>query len=263
MTSLLLVVSAWTPWAERTDLNRSTANPIVQGPVRALTWALKRIELYEELLAPQAFVAPSVWPEMVREVLPPDPPSPYEVACAVLRYPTGRFWQFSKVDRGHYAALMWWLTGISEDAICRALQLSDQSQLHSHISWALRGMRGRRKFDVWALGLNLQPVASTLTKQRALMSYLKGVPFPRATRRRHSKILAAMLRHPFVEAQVIRGQADGPVTRPVYMPGVVWKTQEDKDAWREGGSAHWYNRRVNRITAREGKKQRGPAQLVL
>ena len=50
--------------------------------------------VFGQVLLDERFgVAPKAWPKVMLESFPvDDPPSPYEVACVLLRFPSSHFW---------------------------------------------------------------------------------------------------------------------------------------------------------------------------
>lgn len=237
--------------------------PLFLRALTGLRWALwKDPVILKGMYSPGMFVAREEWPPVVRKAFrAEEPPTPYEMACAFLVEPTRNFWA---AHRGaapefkcQYSALLWWLMGMPEDAMIKTLGLGEVGQLHKHIAASVHSLRGRPRFGVWALGIDLTPACTSSSMQEVASTFLLGKALPKSpagSTRRHRNAQAKLLSHPYVKTQLTTGKRSGKLTRPLYSPGIIWPNIDGKRAWERGETS-------GAIRVRESRKQIRPDTL--
>lgn len=250
-------------------------------------------------------VAPLDWPKEMGDAWGlADPPTPYEVACALLMVPWPRYWSltFKESPRIYcgQALLYWWLMGMDERIMAhlfygqegrpiercrrrhhdywlnkpisslsshepdrRALREAITSHLGKEGGYPLasgrqlmaefiRNSMTKGRFRLWALGTNLVP-ACTDRKTAAVAAALMQGKTPGTGDKEVLKAQKKLLAHPYVRSQLTTGKRLAAVERPLYRPGIVWQSLEEKREWERtdpGGNKGLRNART--VLLKEG-----------
>jgi len=213
--------------------------------------------LYDEGM----FVAPTAWPKGVGEAFGlQEPPTPYEVACAVLVAPTNFFWAFRRkghhIDPCDYSVFMWWLMGFPVGRMTTHLGRSE-GVLWCQLARTVEAMMKRRRFAVWACGIDVRPYCTDRIAMEVARRFYMGEAIPSDTiaqMRRYQNRGEKLFAHPFIESQLKSGVRHGQCIRPLYRPEIVWLTKEEKLRWesREGRSQDAI-RKIRKEIARENR----------
>ena len=192
-------------------------------------------------------VAPSEWPLGMRTQEAfglAAPPSPYEVACAVLREPCRGFFQMSRgADERTKLAISvayWWMMGLHVDVI---QPLLGQSTLMSELECFVRHAMDKARFRFWALGTNPVPLCTNQGMASIAAALMQGRPIPgnQQTRAggcdtRVRNLQKRLLDHPSVRMQLKTGNRINPVERPLYSSGILWPSLAEKTSWESSES---------------------------
>ena len=220
-----------------------------------------RMGIWDERL----FVAPPAWPHTMDPMKAfglKEPPTPYEVACALLVAPvTTNFWGFRDIPLVARSVTFWWLAGMPEEGILGFLRdhpttkgKGSATVIPGLLEKYFRHAMESRKFKIWALGSNPIPACASRLTARLVKEVLNGelkgaVQAPRPEKRAWDTFLA----HPYIRSQFRTGIRRCAIPRKLYRPGVVWETVIDKLEWtREEGevqkqlqtTTEWLERRV-------------------
>jgi len=197
--------------------------------------------------------APKAWPKVMAEVFPvDDAPSPYEVACAVLRFPCSHFWGFIETypDEQVASAFMWYLAGAPPKAIAQVLDITTQT-LYRRLAHLLQRAMGTAKFVIWVVSTDLMPVVTNQSRARALAALYRGESISRwlPDSRNSFRIYDSIVNTPYFQAQLKAGQAIKRIPRPIYADGVVFPTIEAKREWESTDTLHtrWISRYRHRL----------------
>ena len=220
-----------------------------------------RPELWASVIDRRAFIAPADWPDEVRAAWGlEEPPTPYEVATAILLSPTRKFWGLtSRAETGGtggISALRWWLMGISEEAMMHHFNVP-RGTLHAKLASAIQGLMSTRRFPLWALGVNLLPLCTTRAMVRAATVLMVG----RATKSsaEGGQVRDAMVKlrqHPHVKWLISTGYRINPVERTIYRPGLLWQSVEEKEDWVQGGGEAARRLKIARRTLRDRQRRK-------
>lgn len=210
--------------------------------------------IFGQILLDERFgVAPKAWPKVMLESFPvDDPPSPYEVACVLLRFPCSHFWGFmnTKGDSGTTSAFMWYLAGAPPIAIAQALDITTQT-LYRRFAQLLHRAMGTAKFVIWVVSTDLMPIVTNQSKARALAALYRGESLSRwlPDGRNGYRIYDSIVNTPYFQAQLKARQAIKRIPRPLYADGVVFPTIEAKREWESTDSmgTRWLSRHRSRL----------------
>lgn len=192
--------------------------------------------VFGQVLLDERFgVAPKAWPKVMAEAFPVDDvPSPYEMACSVLRFPCSHFWSFIETypDEKVASAFMWYLAGAPPKAIAQALDITTQT-LYQQFAHLLHRAMGTAKLVIWVVSTDLMPIVTNQSRARALAALYRGESISRwlPDGRNSFRIYDEIVNTPYFQAQLKARRAIKRVPRPIYSPGVVFPTIQDKREW--------------------------------
>jgi len=261
---LALSLGYYTPYIAREGKQGMVSVPQFLNALNGLRWAIwKDRNLLKGLYHKTTFVVPDRWPgEVYRAFKLHDPPTPYEVSCAISVEPVANFWGFQRgfdpKTKCDYSALLWWLMGFPEEAMVTHLGLSSRRELRKRMAHAVRKMMESRKFSIWAGGINLSPYCTNRFMREAVDSFINGKALPKdfgGQRKRHRNAQSKIFNHPFISSQIASGRRHGRKIRPLYTEGVLWLSEEDKKHWERGGGVG-----PERIKAQKAKIQNEKAK---
>ena len=188
-------------------------------------------------------VAPEEWPQGIAQSWGlKEPPTPYEVACAILIEPAPGFWQLAKgADPLSMSVTYWWLAGLHEEVIITLLGQGKRAlipeDLYVLMGKFIRHAMTKGRFALWALGTNPIPACTTRHLSRAALALLEGKPMTRrgghngGNSHEDKKALEKLLTSPYITGQLKSGVRLAPIGRPLYKEGVVWENLPDKMEW--------------------------------
>lgn len=212
---------------------------------RALTgiWAVRKtLWQYPHLLAdifgtpehPEfpALTAQESWPLEAHEAFhSPDPPSPYEVACAVLGAENAYSHPRAPEERREYSTLLWWLLGFRVPTLAFHAKSSEQA-VNNQIAKAVANLMQNRAFRIWALGINPYRIA-TSRPQRIIAKKLLAQESYRHEHDNYRTDTDKLFRNPLINAHYNARTLPNDFVRPLHNPGMVWETQAGKQYWLE------------------------------
>ena len=210
--------------------------------------------VFGQVLLDERFgVAPKAWPKVMAEVFPvDDAPTPYEVACAVLRFPCSHFWSFVETypDEQVASAFIWYLAGAPPKAIAQALDITTQT-LYRRLAHLLHRAMGTAKLVIWVVSTDLMPIVTNQSRARALAALYRGESISRwlPDSRNSFRIYDDIVNTPYFQAQLKARRAIKRIPRPIYTPGVVFPTIEAKREWESTDSmdTRWLSRHRSQL----------------
>lgn len=241
---IALSLGFYTPYIEEHQKWEMVGIPPFLSALSGLRWAFwKDRNLIRGLYHSTTFVAPERWPRAARKAFKlQDPPSPYEVACAITVEPAPNFWNFQRgwdpVTRCAYSALLWWLIGLPEETIITHLGIKGVRGFEELLTRAVRAIMNNRRFSVWACGINLIPLCTNRFMREVADNFVGGKPMPTGRggqRARHRSARDRLFDHSFVSSQLLLGKRHGTKIRPLYSEGIIWMCAEDKQQWEGRG----------------------------
>ena len=258
MTHFLQMFQYGTPFFQTESQRNRAQTPYLRRDLRYLRRYAWLYPDFAQVVLHEGFgVAPKAWPQVIREAFPTDdPPSPYDCACAFVREPSPRFWSLSTYrDEIAVSALYWYLIGAHPQAIANALDITTPAlykRLATLFLWAL----GRGKLVIWALSTDTTPIITNQNRAKALAALYRGDPLSKwlIDSRNTNRIYDSIAATPYIQAQLKARRAIKPIPRPIYHPGFVFETIEDKRAWESTDSmdTRWLARHRTQLIERTG-----------
>ena len=286
-TSLISLASGLhTPHVTEKRMWKLYSSPRLAKTLTGLRWAIWRERQFAyAIYNKDFFVPPWAGGEGVKKAFAlREPPSPYEVACALLKEPSNNFWKVTAhaPHMRHAQSIMyWWLMGMPVEAIATVLSTKRirrgsawrpqhspgcgaVASVEGALASFIRHMMSLPRFALWALGSNLLPACSNRHMARMSVILLRGEKLPKETAQRHQLEVAfkKLFDHPYVQGQFKTGKRSNPVARPLYTPGVVWETAEEKQEWEQSSSPGAKSVLGKRVELLKYKKQH-PSWLQL
>jgi hypothetical protein len=233
----------YTPLIQREKKWGMCGNSRFRKSLEGIRWMIwKDLDLCHGVFHDGFLVAPKEWPKKSREAWGlKEPPSPYEVACAILVEPQKGFWQLAKgADPVAMSVTYWWLAGLHGEAISNLL--GGRRSLMSGgfdvlMSQFIRHAMTKKRFAVWALGTDLTPACTSRHVARAALALMRGTPMRRAgghnggSSYEDKAALKKLLGHPYLVGQLRNGVRFAPIDRPLYKDGIVWSDLAAKIEW--------------------------------
>ena len=220
--------------------------PIVPDKVRHLRHFMYRNnELALHTVDPTSnfFVAPAEYPEGVEEAFGlHSPPSPYELAAALLLPPHRCFWgesshrEYTPRLACANSALKWWLLGIPPSLLGKQMSTPAPELLKEAIQHLCRTVR----FRLWASAIDPRCLVTNRDQARVAASVLQGTLLPRKRNSDGTKSKSMDRRYDVAQRQiavrpllkaVFQGTKIHTIDRPLYQPGIVFRTKQDKLSW--------------------------------
>ena len=260
--------------------------PILQGAYPAsLAHAAKKILAIRKLLWSDHGVAEAVFKEHSEFLVAPEdwtpkvkaawgldnPPTPYELACAILQQPTRNFWGLFPQNMPMFkkcalSTLRWWLMGMPIDILGSVLCKKDPNA-EQQLVIAIKHIMDTPKLAFWALGIDPMPMVTNRDMATAALYLLEGMTLPRKpglriAKRRYTDAQDKLIKHPAVKAALQSGYVAHPMDRPLYADGIVFQSKHAKMEWIASTTHPWakHARRaqetVKRRKQRHGKRIR-------
>jgi hypothetical protein len=258
MTHFLQMFDYGTPFLQSESQRNKATTPHLRRELKYLRRYAWLYPDFAQVVLHEGFgVAPKAWPQAIREVFPTDdPPTPYECACAFIREPSKRFWPFCTYeDKTIVSALYWYLIGAHPRAIANALECTTQT-LYKRIATLFLWALGRGKLVIWALSTDTTPIITGQERARALAALYRGEPISKwiPSPRNPYSIYDGITATPYIQAQLKARRAIKPISRPIYHPGLVFETIEDKRRWESTDSmdTRWLARHRTQLIERTG-----------
>ena len=233
---LALALGFCTPYIQTHQKWRMAGIPPFQRAIAGVRYGIwQDPNLLHGLYDKRAFVVPEEWPKEVSQAFGlADPPSPYEVATAILVEPYANFWSFSTggdaQTRCDLSLLQWWLMGVPME--CLQTHLGKKGEV-GRLTNAVKHLMTRKRFAIWALGTNLMPACTNLPMLQVAEAFVLGKPPASGglTRRRAKAAQDKLFGHPFIDSQLRTGVRVGELCRPIYTSGILWLSVEEKEEW--------------------------------
>ena len=164
-------------------------------------------------------VAGGRWPKRVQEGFGlEDPPTPFETAARLIEEGLDRVWPKEWVCGR--SALLWWLVGIPETVLSGIVP-----DWEDEAAGAIRVLMRRPTFALWAIGVNLLPLATTRQKAMSLLSSSGHF------KREREKIYQSA----FVRGVLDSGARPYPVPRALPSVCPLWRDMAERKEWEAQG----------------------------
>jgi len=228
--------------------------PIVPDKIRHIRHFLyKNNELALHTVCPHSdfFVVPKDYPKEAHSAFGlRNPPSPYELAAAILHPPHRCFWgeaghkKYSPALRCANSALKWWLLGIPLSLLGKRTSQAPEVLLCQAIEHLCRTVQ----FKLWASAIDPRALITTRDQARVAASILQGTKLPRAVRKdgtirksmnkRYISARKQINKKPLLAAAFQRARIPT-IDRPLYTPGIVFRTKQAKLDWLRTPNNTW------------------------
>tara|TARA_Y100001938_G_scaffold21674_1_gene27898 strand:- start:660 stop:1469 length:810 start_codon:yes stop_codon:yes gene_type:complete len=206
---------------------------------------MKAPVLLSGLLDERMFVARPEWTEAQRYAFNlKAPPSPYEVACALLQAPTAQFWGLARAkgfNRCRYSMLLWWVAGLPEEAMIHHLGISSD-ELDWNLAKCIEDLMETDNFSFWALNPLMDVVCTTQSMRVILRRMREGRKTGTGAGLGEREAKDRLFAHPYYRAQLYSGKSDNPQPRPNFTPGIIWETLDERRKWErtwDGKGLEW------------------------
>lgn len=219
-------INLYPPWLRAKDMHWAMHMERVKKVVLALRKVLRRDRRIHEIIASPGFmVAPEEWPEGLWDGILVSPPTPYEMATFIMKPPPyikPRILRVSICDR---AALFWWLMGTETAGVEEVLGIKPVQAMRR----AIQGCMEVPAAQLWFLATNPVPMCRNRQQAKAVSNVFQGIAQPDPTFRSQKDAIASVVSTPYFKSQLLAGRPLVPIERPLYAPGIVWRSIAHKE----------------------------------
>ena len=219
-------INLYTPWFRAKGMYWSIHMERVRNGVIALKKILRKDRRIHRIVTrPHFMVAPEQWPEGLWEGILVEPPTPYEMATFIIKPPPyikPRLLRVSLCDR---AALFWWLMGTETARVEEVLGIDPVQAMRR----AIYGYMEVPAAQLWFLATNPVPMCRNRQQAKAVSNVFQGIAQPNPTFRSQKDAIARVVGTPYFKSQLLAGRPLVPVERPLYAPGIVWRSIAHKE----------------------------------
>ena len=127
--------------------------------------------------------------------------------------------------------------------------------LYDKLAFAVSSLMQTKRFPLWALGVNFFPICTNRSMVRAATVLMLGRDTKSSVEMEQVKdALTKLRKHPHIKWLLRTGYRINPAERPIYRPGILWQSVEEKAIWMETGGEAARRLKIAQKTMRQ--KQR-------